>query len=255
MEFVNNEDDQNEHFNGQQSRDGSDVDGYTSSPNDDFVNQNTSPPNYMRRSTEDSPLGDARMNRITEAEAAIRKEMFKECTFNPQIRALPDSYGARKELDAPFHSRVTKWQRERDDHLIKKTQAFKASEMSDCTFQPKISKNSEKCMKEIRSDYGNNDPVNERLYKASALYAEQHKKRIEAELLRQEEKEKSFSYHPKLETNKTLFRDINPKYSLPANVNNNQNEELVNDRALKECTFTPKVLIYLFYVYFFNKNK
>ena len=47
--------------------------------------------------------------------------MFKECTFRPQIKQLPSSYGGMKDNGAPFHTRVTKWSRDKEAEIRKKT--------------------------------------------------------------------------------------------------------------------------------------
>lgn len=40
----------------------------------------------VRRSMDDSSVSDLRMSRLAQAEAAMRQEIFKECTFRPQIK-------------------------------------------------------------------------------------------------------------------------------------------------------------------------
>ena len=40
----------------------------------------------VRRSMDDSNVSDLRMSRLAQAEAAMRQEIFKECTFRPQIK-------------------------------------------------------------------------------------------------------------------------------------------------------------------------
>ena len=40
---------------------------------------------------------DARSNRMIQNEAAIREEMFRECTFQPKIKDLPSAYGVGKD--------------------------------------------------------------------------------------------------------------------------------------------------------------
>jgi hypothetical protein len=40
----------------------------------------------VHRSMDDSGVSDLRMSRLAQAEAAMRQEIFKECTFRPQIK-------------------------------------------------------------------------------------------------------------------------------------------------------------------------
>jgi len=40
----------------------------------------------VHRSMDDSAVSDLRMSRLAQAEAAMRQEIFKECTFRPQIK-------------------------------------------------------------------------------------------------------------------------------------------------------------------------
>jgi hypothetical protein len=71
--------------------------------NDDNNNSNS---NFFDDAQMNMSLGDVgRMNRIAHAEVAIRQEMFKECTFRPQIKQLPGSYGTLKDTGTQFLDR------------------------------------------------------------------------------------------------------------------------------------------------------
>ena len=47
---------------------------------------------------------DARSNRMIQNEAAIREEMFRECTFQPKIKELPSAYGVGKDSRGELQS-------------------------------------------------------------------------------------------------------------------------------------------------------
>ena len=51
------------------------------------------------------------------------------------------------------------------------------SEIAECTFRPKISRNSERAIREIRGNL--REDVSDRLYKSSSIYAEQRFRLIE----------------------------------------------------------------------------
>eukprot|EP01038_Epipyxis_sp_PR26KG_P009888 gene9888-13301_t len=196
-------------------------------------------PKFTRRSMDDASLFDARQNRIAHAEAAIREEMFKHCTFRPTIKALPITYGTMKDTNAPFLVRVNKWKEKKDLELKKKSQAVQKSEIADCTFKPTISKNSERAIREMRGDRDYELPANERLYKTSALTTEQRIRMIEEERFKEEQQElEECTFQPQLVTSKNLYNDVNPKYGMPTTP---KPEGLVRDWQTKDCTFTPKI--------------
>merc|ERR1711871_672765 len=111
---------------------------------------------------------ESRINRIAQTEAAVREEMFRDFTFKPEIKKLPASYGAPKDKDLPFHDRVMKWQREREVESMRRRELSENSELVDCTFKPRISKASEKAVKEIRGE-SNDISANERLYRTQDI--------------------------------------------------------------------------------------
>jgi hypothetical protein len=200
----------------------------------------------FRASYDDLLVGDARMNRIAQAEAAIRQDMFKECTFRPEILSLPPSYGTMKGIDTPFHDRVTKWQKEKENEIKNKSKAVQSSEISECTFHPKINRNSDRAIRELRGN--NEESANDRLYKSANLYNEQRFKLIEDEKIKEDDIERSeCTFQPQLITKKNrLYSQVNSKFDQPATPVRggphayNQQPPL-SSSVSKDCTFIPKV--------------
>jgi hypothetical protein len=180
---------------------------------------------------------DARALRVSQTEAAIRQEMFGECTFRPKIKPLPASYGAKPaEAEAPFYDRVTKWQREKEIEASRRKEVVDNSLVLDCTFQPRINKNSERAIKTIR---GNNyeDPA-ERLYRSNEASHIQRSKFIEDELLREEQEDaQACTFKPQLSTKKYSF--VKAKFDKDPKKDQMYSE--IQTDMMKECTFTPKV--------------
>jgi len=190
---------------------------------------------YNNRSFDDSQIGNVLYQRVAQTEASIRQEMFKEFTFKPNIKSLPTHYGTIKDKDTPFYQRVTKWQKERDLMVKNRKQIQSKNETSDCTFHPKINRNSERAIKEIRGDSQEN--VNDRLYKSNEVMYAQRAKYIEDELRREREQEdQECTFEPELKT-KGKFNHVKSK------LNNAPSREYdaSKDPELKKCTFTPKV--------------
>lgn len=175
-----------------------------------------SPSYFTRQTAEDSFSGhDARTNRIAQAEAAIRHEMFKDCTFRPKIKDLPAYYGAtardRSRDGGNFNDRVNRWQREKELEQSRKKNLTDISELEDCTFHPKINRNSLRAVKEIRGD--DHDDPSERLYKNHELSILQKTKFIEEELGRERELEvKECTFQPNIRQD-AAFSQVKPKVS------------------------------------------
>ena len=66
--------------------------------------------------------------------------------------------------------------------MIINFQIKERSEIAECTFRPKISRNSERAVKEIRGNL--KEDVSDRLYKSSSIYAEQRFRLIEGERIK-----------------------------------------------------------------------
>ena len=195
---------------------------------------------YTRGSMDDTYIqgmqGDSRSNRIAQTEAAIRQEMFKECRFRPVIKELPAHYGANKEQDVDFYERVTKWQKEKDSEFSRRKMAMENSDMVGCTFQPKINRNSERAVKEIRGDV--NEIATDRLYKSSEVTMNQRRNFIEDELQRERKEEQAVcTFQPKLVPSKR-YTQVKSKFTKIEHKKEIAPEE---HPEVKLCTFTPKV--------------
>lgn len=186
-------------------------------------------------------MTDARMNRIALAEAAMREEMFKECTFRPKIKNLPSHYGPMKEASTPFQTRVVKWQKEKELAAKAKKEMISSGEKVECTFNPKINRNSDKAIKEIRGpEYS--ESANDRLYRNSGLYLQQRAQLIDESKEKQDEKIKAdCTFRPELVTKRSeVHKSVMPKYATHATkaVQPDTDSDAGNR---KNCTFTPKV--------------
>ena len=186
-------------------------------------------------------LNDPRMNRIAISEAALRQDMFKECTFKPAIKPLPESYGAMKDSGQPFVARVLKWQKEKEAALQNKEKMLRSGQEAQCTFNPKINRNSDKAVKEIRgAQY--TESANDRLYRNSDLYLQQRSQLINEVKEKEDELiQKQCTFKPDLVTKHTPIhqqvssRFMHPQHSTSANA---------AASAVKDCTFTPKVCLF-----------
>lgn len=188
------------------------------------------------KSTDDAMV-DARSNRIAQAEAVLIQEMFKECTFQPKIKSLPNSYGAMKDVDTPFHARVTRWQKDKEMQKTERKKSVDKNVFVDCTFQPRINRNSEKAVKEIRGNIPQEN-INDRLYKNHEMNLKQRAMVIQEELRRERrEEDLQCTFQPQLVTDKSKYADVSAKFEHPQKTSN-QSEEHPD---LKHCTFTPKV--------------
>ena len=194
---------------------------------------------FTRASMDDSYVmhgGDARANRIAQTEAAIRQEMFKECRFRPVIKDLPSFYGGTKEKDADFYGRVSKWQREKVAEAERRKNEMASSDLIGCTFQPKINRNSERAVKEIRGE--TNESASDRLYKSSEIAINQRSKFIEDELKRERLEEQAVcTFQPKVSLSKR-FSQVKSKFAKIEKKKEIPDEERPE---VKLCTFTPKV--------------
>jgi hypothetical protein len=129
---------------------------------------------------------------------------------------------------------VNKWTKERDMDLKKKTDAMSRSEMADCTFTPRLSKTSERTIREMRGNVA--EDFSDRLYKSSSLYTEQRYKLIESERAREEAIERmECTFQPQLATSRfNQTNQVNPKFRKPAD------ERKPKTPEPKE-SFTPQV--------------
>jgi len=212
--------------------------GVNRSTGDNYMNNSNSNYSYTRRSQDDSRiagLADSRSNRIAQTEAAIRHEMFKDCTFRPKIKALPSSYGQLKEDDSTFYDRVSKWQKEKDSEASRRKALTEDSEMLDCSFKPKINRNSLRAVQEIRGEDEDEDAT-DRLYKNHELSILQRSRFIEDELARERELEsRECTFQPNLGKQKGKFANVRSKLSSQPKVRGEPVDEA------KNMSFTPKV--------------
>jgi len=204
--------------------------------------------NFLRRSVEDNTLSqpDVRSQRIMQAELAIRQEMFRECTFRPQIKPLPASYSAAVDNEAPFYDRVEKWRKEKEQEATRRKQLTAEHEVEGCTFHPKINKNSVKAVRETRIS-NSNESANERLYKNAEAVATQRTRFVEEELrMERSRDELECTFQPNLATkaSKDKFSDLQPKYMVIPEPKRNPTHPPVTPKELKECTFKPKVKMF-----------
>ena len=199
------------------------------------------PPGLPAFKRQDTKNIDARTHRIAQAESAIRSEMFKECTFRPTIKPLPAAYnqGSSGGEKTPFYERVTKWQREKEIEAVRRKELVDESEVVDCTFHPRINRNSDKAVKQLRVGDKGEDAA-ERLYRSNETAHYQRSKFIEDELRQEKLKEDAqCTFKPMLSTHKKKFAYVKSKYDQP--LNRRVSEVDYTDDNERECTFTPRV--------------
>ncbi len=202
---------------------------------------------FSPKSYDDSYYADARMQKIAQAEADIRNEMFKDCTFRPKIKNLPSAYGPLKENGTPFVTRVMKWQKEKEMDLQNKMQISVKNIDDQCSFQPKINKNSVLAMTEIRGE--SPETANDRLFKSYLTITEQRQKLVEEICMREERQlARECTFKPQLITKgKSPFDHVPSKVHRDLDPHNpflKQKEKMKEEKKniiSKECTFTPKV--------------
>jgi hypothetical protein len=200
--------------------------------------------NVSRKSFDDAMMSDPRMMRLQQTEAAIRKEMFKECTFRPQIKNLPAAYGPLKETGTAFVDRMEKWKREKELQLQLKQKIKDRSSLEDCSFKPKINRYSDRAVKEIRGS--SPETAHERLFKSSLQLIEQRKKLLEDEYLKEEQSlEAQCTFKPKLVTKSSNFyQQVQPKFNRVDITKKEEISQKPNPSMGKSCTFTPKVSVF-----------
>jgi hypothetical protein len=192
-----------------------------------------------RRAMDDSRMDDLRGHKIAQDEAAIRADMFKECTFTPRVKPLPPSYGPPKDKDTQFYERVMRWQREKKIETERRQNMAGSSEVEGCTFKPKINRNSARAVKMNRGEPKKDTTI--RLYESSSVTAEQKSKFIEDEQLREQRAQaQECTFKPRLVTKKSGFSYVETKYD-KVKVPTVHEEAEIPKPMPKDCTFTPKV--------------
>lgn len=155
---------------------------------------------------------------MSRTEEEVRAQMFKDFTFKPAITKLPAKiYGhtPSNDRDTPFYERVTKWKKDRDAHLHKQKSDVEGDKVAECTFKPRLNRNSVKAVEEIRLDGDESDKnVVERLQKKGEM-AQIHRssqEQAEYERVRAEEK-KYCTFTPQLtRSNLKKFNNVKSKY-------------------------------------------
>jgi hypothetical protein len=193
-----------------------------------------------RSTTQGAHAVDLRSHKLALAESATRAEMFKECTFRPTVKPLPSAYGPLKEKDAEFTDRVMRWQREKAVEATRRKTMNEQAALQDCTFKPRINRNSDKAVRMNRGD--KKEVVGERLYRSHFALSEQKNRMIEEEKKKDaEEVLQECSFHPNLVTkNAKAFKDVAPKYNKDLTLHKPASPSK-DVEVPKDCTFTPKV--------------
>ena len=224
-----------------------------SSPNSNVDTSFVSSPGNRSRQYDDgmslSYMDDARSYRIAQNEAALRNEVYKECTFQPRLYTSETSRSRNKDLETPFHQRVARWQSTKDAEIVKRKQAIDRIEVESCTFKPKLNANSVRAATELRNGgmagTGHDlspevSDVATRLHKSYEESLMLKAKYIELELKRvQDEEIRSCTFQPNISTTHSKFHTVRPKYHLEETYK--QNKPTPIDPSSRECTFTPKV--------------
>ena len=107
----------------------------------------------------------------------------------------------------------------------------------DCTFHPRMNRNSERAMKEIRGQ-SSAPSVGERLHKNSEAVYMTRARAIEEELERERnDEDASCTFQPTL-IESGRFSNVKSKFHIPPEKSDNRH---IQERFNKNCTFTPKV--------------
>jgi len=112
-----------------------------------------------------------------------------------------------------------------------------------CSFKPKISKYSNKAVKEYRD--GSPEATHERLFKSSIAQLEQRAKLLEEESLREQKHlDAQCTFQPQLITKKNrVYQQVQPKFNRDTPVKNEDKMYRIAAQLNKDCTFTPQVTI------------
>ena len=149
-----------------------------------------------------------------------------------------------------FYDRVIRWKEAKQKEASLKKQQAERTHITDCTFQPKMNRNSDRAMREIRGQaYAKNSnnsasdvcSVGDRLHRNSEAIYLMRSKAIEEELIKErKEEEKHCTFQPILVDDCGLYSQVRSRFHMPVKKVENQEDE---DRFSKSCTFTPKVKI------------
>mgnify|MGYP003385208266 FL=1 len=220
----------------------------------------------MMSMDEDANVVNARTTRIAQAESAIRQDMFKECTFKPQITKLPRSYGAdgNAKESTPFYQRVMRWQKDKEMEAKRRVEMHRENDVTDCTFKPQINKTSEKVARNgvsktglsitgmpIGSEGGataagagaaggtivnpnkkksQEESANERLFRSGEMSEQAKRQALEETVNVQMEKERMDTEYHIYTTNNAKYHHITPRV-YNGLLENNPQDESVNPKS------------------------
>ena len=183
---------------------------------------------FTKKVTDNSVLEQSfRSSKLAKERENARNQMLQECSFEPNIKPLPRSYGPNKTAGTLVYNRLTKWEKNREVDIKQKKVLRAHEEVKHCTFKPQINKHSSK-------QQAKDKHATVRLYEESALIA-QNKARLAEELRSKEiEKEtKECTFKPQLSTRRTAWAKVEPKYNQPI-------EASVDDSTLDKENYTYK---------------
>jgi hypothetical protein len=169
------------------------------------------------------------------------QNLNNEFTFKPNVKPLPDFYRSSKQSDLSFYDRVIRWQLDKEFENFKKKKEEDQSKLSDCTFQPRINRNSQIAMAELRGTSQQVEDLHERLYRNNDMLLEQRAKLLERELRRERREEQlECTFQPHLSTDQNRFTDVVPRY-----YRNNYRPKTspeTTSSSNKQLTFSPAVI-------------
>ncbi len=185
-------------------------------------------------SKSDRFVGD-RVIRAHQIEESVRKEMFKEYTFRPEIKP----YGKPiKGEELPFYERVTKWQQQRQEDDQRNMERMRNVELEHCSFHPKINPKSKTVIKSRSEEF--EKPFSERLYfDAGVMKMKKVKQHEDAQRLMDEKLSKECPFKPILPKN-DAYAEVMPKYKIIV-PKDNSNSPRLTEKERKECTFSPEI--------------
>jgi hypothetical protein len=136
---------------------------------------------FVKRSTDNSQIEqNFQTSKLAKERATAHEQMLKECSFAPEIKGLPKSYGPNKTAGTLVYNRLTKWEKTREVDMKQKKIQRAHEEVKNCTFKPLINRH--------RPKQAGEKLTTTRLYEESAMIA--HNKARLAEELRAKEIEK-----------------------------------------------------------------
>ena len=137
---------------------------------------------------------------------------------------------------------MIRWKEAKAQEASVKKQQVDRTNTIDCTFRPRMNRNSERAIKEIRGQINNNYDeisVGERLYKNSEAVYMMRSRAIEEELKKERDVEESqCTFQPVLIDDNGRFSQVSSRFQIPQKKLDIQPQE---ERFAKSCTFTPKV--------------